>query len=158
MTSQKKAEAARLNGAKSKGPRTQEGKATSSQNATKLQLSLPLIFSSSEQGMYDELMELFSGLNPDQEIRTAADMAAYARVQLQRVRNASQSAMLQAAEVFGQPSTFKKSIQLAASCRRYEGRAFSKWKKAARRLSEARLKIDRTNQSAECGSTQNLVG
>jgi hypothetical protein len=141
MTSPKKADAARANGKKSRGPRTQEGKSISSQNSTKLGLTLPFSLGPSDHRLYDDLMKLLGGCEDDPDLKSAADVAAHAQLNLQMVRQAKRLAMRQALAAFDQPKAFNKAIRLAASCIRYEGRAFSKWKKAARRLSEARLKL-----------------
>lgn len=151
MTSPKKADAARVNGKKSRGPRTQEGKSRSSRNSTKLGLSLPISLGPSDHRLYDDLMKLLGGCEADPDLKSAADVAAHAQLNLQMVRQAKQIAMRQASEKLDQPLAFKKAIRLAASCERYEGRAFSKWKKAARRLSEAHLRLtERTKMMSEC--------
>ena len=154
MTSSKKADAARVNGAKSRGPSTQDGKTRSSQNSMKLGLSLPITLGPSDHLIYDGLMDLLGGHEADPEINLAADAAAHARLNLRMVRQAKRVAMQQALAKFDQPKAFNKAIRLAASCVRYEGRAFSKWKKAARRLSEAHLKLTERTQGgrAKCKS------
>ncbi len=147
MKSPKKADAARANGQKSRGPRTQEGKARSSQNSMKLGLSLPITRGPSNHRFYDDLMDLLGGCEADPDIKSAADVAAHTLLGLRMVRQAKQVAMQQASETFDQPKAFKKAIRLAASCVRYEGRAFSKWKKAARRLGEVRMKLTERTQA-----------
>ena len=146
MTSPKKADAARANGAKSLGPCTQDGKAKSSRNAKKLGLSLKFALGSSDHRLHGDLMDLLFGAEAEPHLMSAADMAAHAHLNLRMVRQAKQMAMQKAADTFDQPSAFKKAIRLAASCERYEGRAFSKWKKAVRRLSEASIKLTERTQ------------
>ncbi len=141
MTSPQKADVARANGSRSRGPRTPDGKARSARNATKLGLSLPMSLGPSDHRLYGDLIDLFGDEGADPDIASAAEMAAHAQLNLHMVRQAKQMAMRQASENLDQPFAFKKAIRLAASCERYEGRAFSKWKKAARRLSEAHLKL-----------------
>jgi hypothetical protein len=91
-------------------------------------------------------MDLFGGREADPDITSAADVAAHTLLGLRMVRQAKKVAMQQASATFDQPKAFKKAIRLAASCVRYEGRAFSKWKKAIRRLSEASIKLTERTQ------------
>jgi chemotaxis regulatin CheY-phosphate phosphatase CheZ len=154
MTSPKKADAARANGAKGRGPRTQEGKTKSSRNATKLGLSLPASLGASDHLLRNDLRELLVGAEADPHFKSAADTAADAHVRLLMVRQAKQIAMQKAAQAFDQPRAFKKAIQLASSCERYEARAFSKWKKACRRLSEANSKLTKRTQQGSTHETK----
>ena len=154
MTSPKKADAARTNGAKSRGPRTQDGKAKSSRNAKKLGLSLTFALGSSDHRLHGDLMDLLVGDEAEPHIKSAADMATHAHLNLRMVRQARQMAMQKAADTFDQPFAFKKAIRLAASCERYEGRAFSKWKKAIRRLSEVSIKLTERTQEGDCHETK----
>jgi hypothetical protein len=147
MISPQKADTARANGAKSCGPRTLDGKVKSSRNSVKLGLSLPTSFSPSDYRLHNDLMDLLGGAEAEPHIKSAADTAAHAYIHLRMVRQAKQIAMHKADETFDQPRAFKKAIRLAASCERYEGRAFSKWKKATRRLSEAHIKLTERTQA-----------
>jgi hypothetical protein len=154
MTSFQKADAARANGAKSRGPRTQKGKAKSSRNSMKLGLSLPIILGPSDRRFYDDLMDLLRGYGADLDMKSAAESAAHNLLNLRRIRQAKRVAMRQASATFDQHEAFNKAIRLAVSCIRYEGRAFSKWRKATRRLSEAYPKLTERTEAgrAKCKS------
>jgi hypothetical protein len=149
MITPRKINAARVNGAKSLGPRTLRGKERSAKNSKKLGLSVPLSLSPSDHRLYGDLMDLFGGKNDDPEMRSAADAASHAQIHLEMVRQARRTAMVKASASFEQPAVFKKAIRLAASCERYEARAFSKRKKALRRLSEALSKLTERTQGSD---------
>lgn len=111
----------------------------------KLGLSIGIALTPSDHRVYDDLFNLFGGDSLAPEVKVAADIAAHTQIQLQMVRQAKSIALQQAAASFDQPTAFNKAIRLAASCERYEARAFSKRKKALRRLSEAISIFDKTN-------------
>jgi hypothetical protein len=148
MITPRRINAARVNGAKSRGPRTSAGRERSAKNSQKLGLSLPLSLSPSGHRLYGDLMDLFGGKLSDPELKAAADAATHAQIHLEMVLEAKRTAMTKASAVLEQPAAFKKAIRLAASCERYEARAFSKRKKALRRLSEAFSKLTERTQGS----------
>ncbi|HYZ83357.1 MAG TPA: hypothetical protein VE621_03105, partial [Bryobacteraceae bacterium] len=85
-------EASRANGAKSQGPVTAQGKATSSQNATKLGLySTRVVLASENQADYDELLASYlDDFQPATNVeRDLVVQLANARWRINRIQNAS---------------------------------------------------------------------
>jgi hypothetical protein len=158
MTSNRQVETNRHNASKSTGPRTPDGKARASQNARKHGLAMPLAESSRGSDEIEQLAHAILGKRADDDDFALARTSAEAELELLRIRGHKASlinAMVTAVRTEAskdvshaqdvkveQPETFTETIAVAElidrfrAFERYERRAFSRRKKAFRRLCE----------------------
>ena len=86
MTSQRRKESSRLNGLKSRGPKTDAGLQRSSQNSLRHGLSLPILADPQLSLQAERLAKLIAGPNADEALIHDARLIAEAQIELQRVR------------------------------------------------------------------------
>jgi hypothetical protein len=143
-------EASRRNGARSKGPKTLEGKARSSRNACRQILIMPAMSEPAFQQHFMDFAREIAGPDADPAELAIAMRIAAAQIDVQRAR----SAVLALLSVVGLHdfSTDRKALSRAAAITRYEGRIFARRNKAIRELDAwrraknlRRVQNDKTN-------------
>jgi hypothetical protein len=100
MASERQISANRINAQRSKGPKSEAGKKKSSKNALRHGLSRPVSKVGSEAQFQEEVRQ-FAGDTSDPEVRTFAERAAEAQLDLTRVRRAKAALIERAAMLSG---------------------------------------------------------
>jgi hypothetical protein len=182
MTSQRKIEANRRNGCKSRGPTSTKGKRRASGNARKYGLSVPILVDRQAQGKALNLAYAIAGKGANNDVLAQALVVAEIELELERIRQARgtaiETAMKQTRAANGEPDSASPSAhpthsppdQMAAlpdgfiqalpalqRIERYERRAYSRRKNAVARLHDLRLlqhlkSIDATEQHNQRGA------
>jgi hypothetical protein len=135
MTSQHQLRANRKNSASSTGPRTEHGKARSSQNAVRHGLAKKFGQEAAELRNIQNLAELIASERQDISHATA-HAAAKAELELVHIRKVRAEAWSLVAESVegGLVGSIADAINKAESTERYEKRAISRKKKIVRRM------------------------
>ncbi|MEJ2375943.1 MAG: hypothetical protein P8Y71_11175 [Pseudolabrys sp.] len=175
MTSQRKIEANRRNGCKSRGPTSTKGKRRASGNARKYGLSVPILVDRQAQGKALNLAYAIAGKGANNDVLAQALVVAEIELELERIRQARgtaiETAMKQTRAANGEPTSparplpadqklpdgFIKALPALQRIERYERRAYSRRKNAVARLHDLRLlqhlkSIDATEQHNQRGA------
>ena len=137
MATEKQIAANRANCKRSTGPKTAAGQSKSSRNAFRHGLSLPLSADPQTQAKIEALAEAVAGDSATAEQLGAARKLAAAHLDLTRIRNAC-------AQVTSKLSTQPidpRSVRRLCGFDRYERRAWTKRKYAARELDHLREQL-----------------
>ena len=127
----------RRNALKSTGPNSEKGKAISSRNASKHGLAASTSPSATERAELNELAVALAGKLPEAESSVFAAIAADATLELRRVselRTGLMQRVAKSAASISKRVALPKMLDQIAALERYERRAFSRRKKALRRL------------------------
>jgi hypothetical protein len=137
MSTEKQIAANRQNGAKSRGPRTAEGKAAASRNAFSHGLSRPISqCTGPAAAQIAEFARQLVGEDASQSELDLATVAAEAQFDLARIYQQRQAIVTQ--EIFGEVAPSPQALGQMDRIDRYQRRAEARRRKALRSLSELR--------------------